>query len=75
MKILTPSAERDELRALLALLGTDRSLSSIVSDADTEEKDSPLATLLAMLVRSPSLTKEGLDAYGSRLSSADNSFQ
>jgi len=50
--------------------GGDRSLSSMVSVADTDEKDSPLAAL-AILVRSPSRTKEGLDEVPpSRLSSA-----
>lgn len=58
--ILTPSAERDELRDLLTLV-VGKSFSSNVSETDTEEKDSPLAALLAMLVRSPSLIKEGLD--------------
>lgn len=67
---LTPSAERDELRDLLLTLVADSSLSSSVSEADTLEKDSPLAALLATLVRRPSRTKEGLDEYGSLLSSA-----
>ena len=44
----------------------------MVSVADTDENDSPLAAL-ATLVRSPSLTKEGLEELvpvPSRLSSA-----
>jgi hypothetical protein len=58
---LTPSADSDALRDLLLTVVTDNSLSSSVSEADTLEKDSPLAALLATLVRSPSRTKEGLD--------------
>ena len=66
--LLTPRADRDELRDLLAC-EAESSLSSSVSEADTEEKDSPLAALLATLVRKPSRIKEGLDEYGSFLSS------
>ena len=49
----------------------DKSLSSNVSDADTEENDSPLAALLATLVLNPSRTKDGLDEYGELLSSKE----
>ena len=69
---LTPRAEREELLMDLLEAGGDRSLSSMVSVADTDEKDSPLAAL-AILVRSPSRTKEGLDEVPpSRLSSKPN---
>jgi hypothetical protein len=63
----TPRADRDELRDFW--IEADKSLSSNVSEADTEENDSPLAALLATLVLNPSRTKDGLDEYGELLSS------